>query len=747
MEVFVSKELKPYVFKNVKSKKVTNHQEPWVILIVDDEEDIHLMTKMALEDFSFSGRPIKFLHAYSGQSAQQVLRNNNNIACIFLDVVMESHDAGLLLVQFIREELNNSEIRIILRTGQPGYAPAISVTQQYDINDYKEKSELTKRLLYNCLTTTLRSYQQIKTIESSRAGLEMIINASSSLLTVRGVKQFAVGILTNICALLHTKPEGIVFTHSKETNLGSSIHIMAAAGKYSHLINQPLMALGKPDLQVQINRVLTHKKSIFIEHYSLIYIPVTTNNDIVIIIDSPSSVSDLDRKLLEIFSINISVGFNNASMFEHIEYLAYTEPLTLLPNKSSFMQLLTTEMSKPNNSFLLVIAEIDHCNTINDGLGFKFGEKVTLLIAKMLGDLVIKDKFLACLGDGLFGLILPLSPTQTINEKLLEIKQIFKPSIQIDNNNILVSLSAGINVFNGQDQEASVFFSNARIALRNAREYYKTQYCVFNDTMNLQLTKRLDTINELHNALDKNELFLLYQPQINLKTKEIIGVEALIRWRKKDGSIIPPIDFIEAAEDSGLIIPIGLWVLKTAITQSLQWKAQGFDNIRMAVNVSPRQISEDNFVEQVDLIIKQLGIPPSHIELEITESMAMTDTSIFIEKLISLRSLGLQIAIDDFGTGYSSLSYLQKLPVDRLKIDGSFIRNIDTNNDDASIAEMIINMGHKLNLEIIAEAVESRSHQEVLVELDCDEVQGYLYAKPMPGEDLTHLLQNNIAFH
>ena len=174
MESLVTTKLKPYNFKKIGVKKVANLEEPWNILIVDDEEDIHIMTKMALDDFSFSGRKVKFLHAYSGESAQQVLKDNSDIACIFLDVVMESHDAGLLLVKFIREELNNHDIRIILRTGQPGYAPAISITQQYDINDYKEKSELTKSLLYNCLTTTLRSYQQIKTIESRANGFDLI---------------------------------------------------------------------------------------------------------------------------------------------------------------------------------------------------------------------------------------------------------------------------------------------------------------------------------------------------------------------------------------------------------------------------------------------------------------------------------------------------------------------------------------------------------------------------------------------
>ena len=731
----------PYVFKKTEKKKTINHDETWTVLIVDDEEDIHLMTKMALEDFTFSGRKLTFIHAYSGESAKKILIDNRNIACIFLDVVMESDDAGLLLVQFIREELNNKNIRIILRTGQPGFAPAISVIQQYDINDYREKSELTKTLLYCCLTTTLRSYQQIKTIESSRVGLEMVIDASASLLTVKAVKKYTVGILTHICALLHVKPEGIVFTRSNRNNSNTPANITAAAGHYSHLIDQPITSIGKPELQDYITQVLSLKKNIFIENYSLIYIALADDNEIVIIIDSPNAVSDLDQKLLEFFSINIALGYNNASMFEHIEYLAFTDPLTKLANKSAFMQRLTDKMIDLNSSFLLVIIEIDHFSNINDGLGFDVGKKVISSISKILSNLLINDKILASFSNGSFGLILPLTDALTISDNLLYIEDIFKPTIQIDNNNILVSLSAGLNIFKGQTQDPSIFFSNANIALKNARENLKTKYCIFNDEMNAKLTKRLHTINELHNVLDRNELFLLYQPQINLKTKKIIGVEALVRWRKSDGSIIPPIEFIDALEESGLIVPIGTWVLETAILQSLTWESEGFDNIRMAVNVSPRQMSEPNFCEEVTLIINRLGILPQSLELEVTENMAMSDTNLLIDKLACLRRAGIQIAVDDFGTGYSSLSYLQKLPLDRLKIDGSFIRHIDTNIEDTSIAEMIINMGHKLNLEVIAEAVETISHQQVLVGLGCDEVQGYFYSKPISGEEISCLLE------
>ena len=740
----MDKALNKFVFKEVVSKKETSVVTPWLVLIVDDEEDIHIMTKMALDSFTFSDNPLKLLHAYSGESAKQILRENPDIGCIFLDVVMESHDAGLLLVQFVREELNNMNVRIILRTGQPGYAPEMSVIKQYDINDYREKSDLTSNVIFSCLTTALRSYQQIKTIESSRKGLEMVVDASSALLTIRGIKQFSIGILTHICALLHIKPEGIICANSKETELGKEITILAAAGHYSHLFNQPITTIGKPHIEKNIENVILQKKSIFIQGFSFIYIPTTASNEIIVIIESSNTVSALDQQLVKVFGINIAVGFNNASMFEHIEDLAYADQLTNLPNRISLMKHLSERMLEKKNPFFLVIIDIDDFNVINDGLGSTIGDRVIVLISTLLSSIEIENKYIACLGKGTFGLIFGLEDNQQVSRTLLEIQHVLKPKVNIDNNNILVSLSGGVNVFNQQDEDADLFFSNASIALKKAKESYRGRFCLFCEEMNAQLTARLKTINELHTALDRNELFLLYQPQVDYKTQQIIGVEALVRWQKNDGTLVYPLDFIEAAEDSGLIVPIGLWILKTAIAQSLQWKSEGY-NIRMAVNVSPRQMSEDDFVDKAIGVIKELGMTPTELELEITETTAVKNTDDLIKKLTQLRHAGVQIAIDDFGTGYSSLSYLQKLPVDRLKIDGSFIRNIDTSEEDACIAEMIINMGHKLNLEVIAECVETHLHQKVLIELGCDEAQGYLYEKPITGDALALMLKNQVS--
>ncbi|GGI94235.1 diguanylate cyclase [Shewanella hanedai] len=657
---------------------------------------------------------------------------------------MESHDAGLLLVQFVREELNNMNVRIILRTGQPGYAPEMSVIKQYDINDYREKSDLTSNVIFSCLTTALRSYQQIKTIESSRKGLEMVVDASSALLTIRGIKQFSIGILTHICALLHIKPEGIICANSKETELGKEVTILAAAGHYSHLFNQPITTIGKPHIEKNIENVILQKKSIFIQGFSFIYIPTTASNEIIVIIESSNTVSALDQQLVKVFGINIAVGFNNASMFEHIEDLAYTDKLTNLPNRISLMKHLSERMLEKENPFFLVIIDIDDFNVINDGLGSTIGDRVIVLISTLLSSIEIENKYIACLGKGTFGLIFGLKDNQQISRTLLEVQHVLKPKVSIDNNNILVSLSGGVNVFNQQDKDAELFFSNTSIALKRAKESYRGRFCLFCEEMNAQLTARLKTINELHTALDRNELFLLYQPQVDYKTLQVIGVEALVRWQKNDGTLVYPLDFIEAAEDSGLIVPIGLWILKTAIAQSLQWKSEGY-NIRMAVNVSPRQMSEEDFVDKAIGVIKELGMTPKELELEITETTAVKNTDELIKKLTLLRHAGVQIAIDDFGTGYSSLSYLQKLPVDRLKIDGSFIRNIDTSEEDACIAEMIINMGHKLNLEVIAECVETNLQQKVLIELGCDEAQGYLYEKPIPGDALALMLKNQVS--
>ncbi|MBW3695073.1 EAL domain-containing protein [Vibrio sp. T187] len=732
----------PFVFAQETNEPTpTIQQDPWIVLIVDDEQEIHRATRFAFKNFVYAARPITFLNAYSGEEAKEVLRNHSNIACIFLDVVMETEDAGLKLVSFIREELNNNDVRIILRTGQAGYAPEVEVIQQYDINDYKEKSELTRDALFTCLTTALRSYQQIQTIESSRKGLSMIIEASSTLLGVKAVTQFSIGILTQICGLLHIKPEGVVCIHNDLSD-NNTLNVLAAAGTYTDYIGQPLVNLNKPDISSSVADVLSQRHSLYQEHHNFVYIPLSSMGEIVVFVNSQLPISNLDQQLLEIFSINIAAGFENAKMFEKIESLAYQDQLTHLPNKLVLLQHLGKLTQQAHQPFILILTDVDNFEDVNDGLGSAIGDKLIMQIAHILETFHASDPFVAHLGTDTFALTLPITRREEVPRLLVELRNQFSAPIMLEDNLIPVSISIGCRFCDNEEVSSETLLRNAGIALNHAKLHDNGQFCIFESSMDTSLQTRLQTIKDIHHAVNNQEFCLYYQPQVCMKSGHVVGVEALIRWQRSDGTMVSPIQFIPAAETSGLIVPIGYWVLQTAIDQHLEWKQAGLGQIRMAVNVSPRQLCEADFVDKVIHIVTQSGIEPSDLELEITETMAMTDPEHHIQKLVQLRNAGIKIAVDDFGTGYSSLSYLQKLPIDRLKIDGAFVRDIDTKKEDASIAAMIINMGHELNLYVIAECIETAAHQQILNDLGCDEAQGYLYAKPLPAAELSPLFRS-----
>ncbi|RRJ84544.1 GGDEF/EAL domain-containing response regulator [Aestuariirhabdus litorea] len=713
-----------------------NGNPPWKILVVDDEQQMHQATRFALADFSFSDRPLKIISAYTAREARSIIESEPDLACIFLDVVMESEDAGLKLIPVIREEMHNHAVRIILRTGQPGYAPEVEVIQRYDINDYKAKSELTQTRLFTALTSALRCYQQIRTIEAGREGLEMIVQSSSDLFAYRAVKQFASGVLTQICSLLHIQAEGVICAHTNTLLHLSRMNILAAAGQYSELVGQPLGTVGNSQLSKDIELVLQQKQSLYLDDRTVLYLQLPSRDEIAVHISTRTPLQDIDRQLLEVFCINITIGFDNAQMFERIESLAFKDQLTNLPNRVSFLKRIEDKLLHSSQQFMIIIADIDNFQAVNDGLGGDIGNETLRTIGRMLNSCCPTNEILARLGGDLFGLIVPYRSEQQVEQVLESILGKFIEPVTIEKNHIPISLSLGVSRAPRDGVSAELLFREAGIALKHSKRKHRGGYTLFSEEMTLKLRTRLETINELRSAIDNDELYLLFQPQVNLSSGRLEGVEALIRWCKPDGTQVYPTDFIPAAEDSGLIVQIGLWVLNHACLQQVAWKQTATGPIRMAVNVSMRQFQEPNFVESVITTVQQTGITPSDLELELTESIIMSDSRVLSHKLNQLREAGIQIAIDDFGTGYSSLSYLQSLPLDRLKIDRAFIENIDSRAEDASIAAMIVAMGHELKLSVLAEGVETPAHEAVLKKLGCDEAQGYYYAKPLPAKEI-----------
>ena len=439
---------------------------------------------------------------------------------------------------------------------------------------------------------------------------------------------------------------------------------------------------------------------------------------------------------------------------DKIHKLAYYDNLTSLPNRTLFIQKLSDHTkkqaeSKETKRLAIIAVDLDHFKDINDSMGHNIGDAILRAVGKRLRSSMPESSFVARTGEDEFAVMTPLTnnahTARDIAEKVINIIRL--EPFKVFNENFQVRASIGVSTFPDDAVDPDQVLKNADIALNRAKEEGKDTVKEYSEDFDKAVQARFQMLRDLRDALEKDELTLHYQPQFDLKTGRLIGAETLIRWWKPDnskhgGSFISPVEFIPIAEQSGLIVPIGEWVLHKACEAALSWTSHDGEPLRIAVNVSGAQFYQSDLVEHVKKVLKETGIEPNRLELEVTESMFMEDIQHTVKTLQELHTLGVELAIDDFGTGYSSLSYLRQFPIDRLKIDQSFIRSALNNPDDAAIAKTIIKLGHSLNLKVIAEGVETKDHESFLIEESCDEVQGYRYSKPIAEEDFKKFLSN-----
>jgi EAL domain-containing protein (putative c-di-GMP-specific phosphodiesterase class I) len=313
----------------------------------------------------------------------------------------------------------------------------------------------------------------------------------------------------------------------------------------------------------------------------------------------------------------------------------------------------------------------------------------------------------------------------------------------IQGDSLNVTCSIGVSIFPEHGADCETLFKNADAAMYSAKADGRNNFRFFTDDMNAQAVERLTLESSLRSALAKEELFLMYQPQMDIATGRITGLEALLRWQHPQLGLVPPDRFIRIAENSGLIVPIGEWVLRTACSQARKWQDEGLPALTVAVNVSAIQFRQENFGEVIRKVLRETGLPPQHLELELTESLLLTNADLMLAVIQELKAIGVTLAIDDFGTGYSSFSYLRQFQVSKLKIDRSFITNVAANPDDAAITAAIISMAKSLHLKVIAEGVEDEAQMSFLRAHQCDEIQGYYFSKPLAVDKATDKLRGN----
>ena len=348
---------------------------------------------------------------------------------------------------------------------------------------------------------------------------------------------------------------------------------------------------------------------------------------------------------------------------------------------------------------------------------------------------------LSRLGGDEYTILLPgLERAENAAHVARRILRVMEEPYDVDGNELFVTPSIGISVFPNDGEDLDTLLKHADIAMYHAKQHGRNGFEFYSSEMNSKSLEQLNLENSLRNALDNNELQLYYQPKLEVNSGKIVGAEALLRWEHAELGLVSPLEFIPMAEETGVIVSIGTWVLKTACEQAMEWQAAGYEPLSIAVNVSIRQFNEAGWIKTVESVLAGSGLPPRYLTLELTENMLMDDAESNIEKLHLLKELGINLSIDDFGTGYSSLSYLQKFTIDELKIDMSFIRQIQTVTDKAPIVDAVIAMAHNLSLDIVAEGVETDIQLEYLKQRDCGIYQGYLFSKPVTASEFSELL-------
>ena len=428
---------------------------------------------------------------------------------------------------------------------------------------------------------------------------------------------------------------------------------------------------------------------------------------------------------------------------ESLNHLANYDGLTYLPNRTLLMDRLVQALMRAyryKKIVAVLFIDLDHFKAINDSLGHSIGDLLLQTVAGRLRKSVRDEDPVARLGGDEFAVVFSdVSNAQDVAKIIKKLPEIFEMPFSLMEHEVFVTASIGVSVYPNDGERAENLLRDADTAMYRAKEKGRNNYQFFLPEMNVEISRRLELESALRHALERNEFLLHYQPQVDLATGRIIGVEALLRWKHPDRGMVSPGQFIPLAEDTGLIVPIGEWVLQTACMQNKTWQSNGIDPIRMAVNLSARQFQHPNLVGEVSRALKGSGLAPDYLELELTESI-MEKAEAAIMVLRELSQMGIEISLDDFGTGYSSLSYLKRFPINKLKIDQSFVRDLTTDSEVVAIVRTIITLARSLRLKVIAEGVEKDEELSILRSLDCDEIQGYLFCRPLPADEVTVLL-------
>ncbi|WP_188569592.1 bifunctional diguanylate cyclase/phosphodiesterase, partial [Undibacterium terreum] len=480
--------------------------------------------------------------------------------------------------------------------------------------------------------------------------------------------------------------EGLVCARQGSLESDTDLRIIAATPAFAPLLDQNLHQTPQAGILEQVQRSLAERRSLYEAQSTTLYFSNVAQRDFTVYLDTGLHLNEMDKRLLEVFCSNISVGLDNVMLASRLHNYAFYDPLTGLSNRLKLLQTLNETLASPlKEHSTLSLIDIDHFAETNDALGHQFGDMLLCSVANRLVAYFGEDCQLARVGGDTFAL---LGDEQMVCPEA--ILGLFNRPFDVDRQEVQLSATIGLVKLAEYDGQGSEALKDTNIALKRAKTHQRAGHVYFTRDMGVEIRERVRLMHALRTAFENQRLFLVFQPQIDMASGRAVGAEALLRWKTDDGKFVPPDQFIPIAEYSGLIVDIGEWVLRTACYELVHLRQLGYTDFQMAINVSQAQFSHPLFMQSLHRALQDTQVPPECIELEITESMAMKDPDLLIKTLYQIKQLGISISIDDFGTGFSSLSYLQKLDVDRLKIDRAFVNEIKDSSSDASIAKMVI---------------------------------------------------------
>jgi diguanylate cyclase (GGDEF)-like protein/PAS domain S-box-containing protein len=701
---------------------VNDTEKSATVLVVDDEELIRTFVRTALEHIG-----LQVCEAANGAEAleQFVLRRPD---IIVLDVMMPVMD-GYTTCSRLRGSMGGSRVPILMMTGLDD-AEAIAGAYEHGATDFIMKP-LNPTILSHRVRYMLRGSRTVDALlrSEARLGLAQRIAKIGNWEWQPHTGQFSAS--SELCRLMGIRPQ----------NFGGTLEAFLEA----------VDAEDRQRVEQSLKSIITDRTPCDIDHRIML-----PNGSEFIVNLQAEAIFDDQLKALTIVGTAQDISERKRSERE-IHRLAYYDSLTGLPNRVLFKDRVTHSIAHAHRyryHLALLFLDLDRFKIINDTLGHNIGDLLLKHVADRLVESVRHSDSigrtadgdptheLARLGGDEFTVLLTnLRDVQDASKVARRILEALARPFSVGGHEIFVTVSLGIAIFPADGDSVDVLLKNSDTAMYHAKEEGRNNFQYYSNAMNAEANERLVLEGEVRHATEREEFAVYYQPQVDLRSGRIVGAEALLRWQHPQRGLLTPADFLQAASDTGMIRTIDEWVLRTACRQNRLWHQRGLAIPSVSINVSNSLFHGTTLVKAVEDAFAETGLPPDRLELELTESVAMRNVDTSITVLQQLKTMGVQLAIDDFGTGYSSLSYLQRLPVNRVKIDQSFVRELLSRVQPVPIVRAIIAMAHSLQLEVLAEGVEDERQRSILLAEGCDQAQGYLFGRPMPAAEFEKLLR------